>query len=238
MKTKKTTKGQFKIKEQNFILSDDLKVYGLNGKKYKWTEKAQLYFRNVPLSSILSQINPGCIIIYNDGNIGNHDKSNITILNKKELKAKGYKQYKQTNIYAKKDGSVYSLIGQVLKPLNPKHNIGYLQVKDKEGNPYYIHRIIAELFVKGYKKGKEVNHIDFDKRNNSASNLEWLSKTENLHHYTNNRKRSRINFRYFIDKKTNKKYYKVLDWTKDNEVSYLSFYYHRDHKDRFIFILR
>ena len=43
-----------------------------------------------------------------------------------------------------------------------------------------VHRIVARLFVDGYKDGYEVNHKDFDRTNNNASNLEWVSHTENV----------------------------------------------------------
>lgn len=48
----------------------------------------------------------------------------------------------------------------------------------------YVHRLVAMAFVKGMVSGKEVNHIDGNKRNNAASNLEWVTKSENqLHAY-------------------------------------------------------
>lgn len=43
------------------------------------------------------------------------------------------------------------------------------------------HRIVAVTFVKGYSKEKsEVDHIDGNKQNNHASNLEWVSRKENI----------------------------------------------------------
>lgn len=45
------------------------------------------------------------------------------------------------------------------------------------------HRIVAESFVSGKTDLKnEVNHIDGDKCNNSASNLEWVTRKENVRH--------------------------------------------------------
>lgn len=38
------------------------------------------------------------------------------------------------------------------------------------------------LFVKGYFEGSVVNHIDGNKHNNYAGNLEWTSQSENTKH--------------------------------------------------------
>jgi hypothetical protein len=47
-----------------------------------------------------------------------------------------------------------------------------------------IHRLVAFAFVSGYRDGMEVNHIDENKENNRADNLEWTSRKENLHYGT------------------------------------------------------
>lgn len=44
---------------------------------------------------------------------------------------------------------------------------------------FYIHRLVAEHFVPGRFEGATVNHIDGDKDNNCASNLEWVTRSEN-----------------------------------------------------------
>lgn len=43
-----------------------------------------------------------------------------------------------------------------------------------------MHRAVAFMFVDGYKEGYEVNHKDFDRGNNNASNLEWITGIENI----------------------------------------------------------
>ena len=40
--------------------------------------------------------------------------------------------------------------------------------------PKHIHRMVAEAFIPNPDGKKHVNHIDGNKRNNCADNLEWV----------------------------------------------------------------
>ena len=46
----------------------------------------------------------------------------------------------------------------------------------------YVHRLVAEHFLVKPDCKNFVNHIDYDKSNNSASNLEWCTQKENVSH--------------------------------------------------------
>lgn len=66
---------------------------------------------------------------------------------------------------------------------------GYKQVslKMKADNKFkkqYVHRLVAQFWVENSdpETKKEVNHIDLNRTNNVASNLEWLSSSENQKH--------------------------------------------------------
>lgn len=69
---------------------------------------------------------------------------------------------------------------------------GYLVVKlSKDGvdRLVRVHRLVAEAFIgicHGY--GHEVNHIDFNRKNNYADNLEWVTHLENVRHTINARR--------------------------------------------------
>lgn len=67
-----------------------------------------------------------------------------------------------------------------------KKKTGYKEVamKDKNGKTHHklIHRIIANCFCDKASSDDEVNHIDGDKSNNKADNLEWVSHGYNLKH--------------------------------------------------------
>lgn len=49
---------------------------------------------------------------------------------------------------------------------------------------FYVHRLIAELFLENPNKLPDVNHIDEDKSNNCLDNLEWCSRQYNENHGT------------------------------------------------------
>ena len=53
------------------------------------------------------------------------------------------------------------------------------------GSPktFYVHRIIAELFVPKAEGATTVNHKDFDIHNNDPSNLEWVTYGDNNIHF-------------------------------------------------------
>lgn len=55
--------------------------------------------------------------------------------------------------------------------------------KDGKMKTVKVHKLVAEVFI-GKKNGFEVNHIDGNKSNNSASNLEYCSHSDNMKHAT------------------------------------------------------
>lgn len=86
--------------------------------------------------------------------------------------------------------------GKIICPTLKRN--GYLQVGlIKSGVRKYInvHRLVAIAFVPNQNNLPEVNHIDGDKQNNTAANLEWCTSKDNhahakemgLGHYTDSR---------------------------------------------------
>lgn len=66
-------------------------------------------------------------------------------------------------------------------------NTGYLQVGlylDSKVKRHSVHRLVALAFIDNPNLLKEVNHKDGDRINNCASNLEWVSRSDNALHST------------------------------------------------------
>lgn len=70
---------------------------------------------------------------------------------------------------------------KILKPLRNTH--GYLHVflcKDGKAKPSNVHRLVAEAFIPNPNNLETVNHKDEVKTNNTVSNLEWMSRGDNI----------------------------------------------------------
>ena len=94
------------------------------------------------------------------------------------LPAEGYPNYEISDL-----GRIRNQKGQILKPhLTAK---GYqriqLTVNGNRSNRL-VHSLVAEAFVLGRADGLQVHHKDGDKQNNRASNLAWVTQSENIKH--------------------------------------------------------
>lgn len=72
--------------------------------------------------------------------------------------------------------------GRILK--QAKAGRGYLFVSlavERVCRQTYVHRLVASAFVL-HVSGPHVNHIDFNRENNAASNLEWVTPKRNTEH--------------------------------------------------------
>ena len=70
---------------------------------------------------------------------------------------------------------------KILKSGN--NGYGYLFVilcKDGQKKMSFVHRLVAEAFIPNTNNLKTVNHRDEVKTNNAASNLEWMSREDNV----------------------------------------------------------
>lgn len=62
---------------------------------------------------------------------------------------------------------------------------GYPRVKlhkYNKGESVCIHQLVALCFIENPEKKLEINHKDGNKLNNHVSNLEWVTKFENMQH--------------------------------------------------------
>ena len=83
----------------------------------------------------------------------------------------------------KKNHSKLQIIhGRVLKP--ERTRLGYLRIslsRDGKEKRFLVHRLVADAFI-GKNDGLEINHKDGNKANNHFSNLEWVTRGENIKH--------------------------------------------------------
>lgn len=79
-------------------------------------------------------------------------------------------------------GEIYNLHG--VKIVGKIDKNGYREVT-LNGKQCTVHRIVAEAFIPNPECKKCVNHIDGNKLNNSADNLEWVTHSENIKHAYN-----------------------------------------------------
>lgn len=79
------------------------------------------------------------------------------------------------------DGRVYSIFsGRYLQKSFDKD--GYTLVtlsRDGKHRTYRVHRLVAEAFIDNPDNKEEVNHKDFNVKNNWFENLEWVTQKEN-----------------------------------------------------------
>ena len=89
----------------------------------------------------------------------------------------------------RKNGRKQTIRERILKPWTAYN--GYLQVNlfgrvSKKGKNFFVHRLVCEAFHENPENKPCVNHIDENKANNTASNLEWCTVKENINHGTHN----------------------------------------------------
>lgn len=95
-------------------------------------------------------------------------------------KAIGYDNFEVSNL-----GRVRNIKLRLIKSQRMTPN-GYPIMTLKENgirNTEYVHRLVAKAFhPKSNFDGLQVNHIDENKENNAADNLEWCTPTQNYCH--------------------------------------------------------
>lgn len=127
------------------------------------------------------------------------------------------------------NGDVYSLnkkgFSGLYKLKKEVDICGYYRVSlSKNGKHTHkrVNRLVAEAFIPNTENKPIVNHIDYDRKNNSVSNLEWVTQKENVIHSTRSGryKNNRAKEIFSLDKnQTIKRYRSLTDASKETGVN-------------------
>ena len=82
-------------------------------------------------------------------------------------------------------GRVRSRFGKIRKTVignTGYERIGLKKIDGKNTNYVLLHRLVALAFCPDHQDGYTVNHIDGNKLNNVATNLEWVNHKNNIRH--------------------------------------------------------
>lgn len=88
----------------------------------------------------------------------------------------GNRLIKEAVIQATDTGNGYKIVG--------------LRNEGKRKN-FYVHRLVAAAFVPNPNQLTYINHIDYDRGNNTASNLEWVTQKDNVRYSSDRMKKPR-----------------------------------------------
>ena len=113
---------------------------------------------------------------------------------KEEIKEiKGFPDYYVSNlgnIYSTRISKRYNKTGEMRLVRPQKNKCGYLysnlfvgKGKNKKRVSLRTHRIVAEIFIGKIPDGLTVDHLDGNKHNNRADNLEIVTRSENVLRY-------------------------------------------------------
>ena len=160
------------------------------------------------------------------------EQKNLKFVEENELVE--HPRYK--GFYGSKDSRVFSSKGEYgaireLKPVYQKCNNGYYLIccgTDENGktNQVLWHRFIAEIFIPNPQNLPEVNHLDENKGNCRADNLEWSTRLDNVNHSIPSRQ-SRMGKKFIVENLKTGERYEIVNlskWCKDTGVDRTSAY--------------
>lgn len=87
---------------------------------------------------------------------------------------------------------------------------------------YYVHELVAKVFIENKENKKCINHIDGNKLNNNVSNLEWVTYKENTIHACKNnlmKPHKRKVMQYDKNKKIIKIWVSIIEASKEYKTN-------------------
>lgn len=124
------------------------------------------------------------------------------------------------NYLIHKNGTIEKIKGHKkgIMKMNPNHD-GYLRLgltNESGQKKFYVHRLLAQHYIRNPNNYTEVDHIDINPLNNDISNLRWCDHSTNT-----------MNRRIF---KNNKSGFKNISQRKDNGSWKVFYFKHKIHK--------
>lgn len=93
----------------------------------------------------------------------------------------------ENNYTISNTGTIKNIIrNTILKPTLRKEYLGVSLCKSNVKKTYNVHRLVAITFIENPENKPQVNHLDGNKFNNNAWNLEWSTSSENIQHAYDN----------------------------------------------------
>lgn len=72
---------------------------------------------------------------------------------------------------------------EIYRNINKKNGYVYVQLwNNAKYKNIRLHRLVAQTFIPNLENKPQINHIDGNKQNNRADNLEWCTQSENSKH--------------------------------------------------------
>lgn len=107
---------------------------------------------------------------------GLYEVSNLGRVKSLERKVKAKNRY----------GIVERTITEKILKYTVNHKGYYLvKISNQVNKSFAVHRLVAEAFIDNVENKPQVNHINGDKKDNRACNLEWCTNGENQKHAIN-----------------------------------------------------
>lgn len=113
-------------------------------------------------------------------------KNGFTYVKPSEVEGKKVPDF--DNYIITKDGQVYSIRSKRYLMCNTSGDYNYIKLSNNgEQKDFYIHVLVACLYIPNPESLNVVNHINCNKRDNRVENLEWTTHSENTKHFIKTR---------------------------------------------------
>ena len=131
--------------------------------------------------------------------------------------------------FVTEDGKVYSNKSGELRELKQyidsqgKYKNVFLMDMNGQRKVKTVHRLVAETFIPNSDNLPQVNHIDENKLNNHADNLEWVTAQQNARHSGHKQAKFYIieNTKFYTLENKNGERFEVFNlnkWCQDNKM--------------------